>query len=41
VLLDDVQLLLDDDVGRVERVAAAVGAGIGPQLVTLGLEVGR
>jgi hypothetical protein len=29
VLLDDVQLLLDDDVGRVERVAAAVRAGVG------------
>jgi hypothetical protein len=40
-LLDDVQLLLDDDVSRVERLAAAVGTGVGAERVTLGLEMRR
>ncbi len=41
VLLDDVQLLLGDDVGDVERATATVGARVGASIVLLGLEVRR
>jgi hypothetical protein len=41
VLLDDVELLLDDLVGDIERAAAAVSASVGAQLVRLDLEMRR
>jgi len=41
VLLHDVELLFEDLVGDIQRVTPASGAGVGPESVSLGLEVRR